>query len=132
MKNGQEWYWAVVNIRANYCTIDGLHFDGNGTGTYTGWIDAQANIRWEGVTAFGECNMKDCHTGNKVVNCTIIGGGGQAVGFQYQNQATIAYNTFQDSSGAGFSRCDDSILIATRHKKSRSAVCCQRSAIISS
>ncbi|HCD31947.1 MAG TPA: hypothetical protein DER01_06025, partial [Phycisphaerales bacterium] len=29
IKNGHEWYWSGVLInRANYCTVDGLNFDG--------------------------------------------------------------------------------------------------------
>ena len=121
MKIGTEWYWAVVLIRANYCTIDGLNFSGNGTGTYRGWISKQANLRWEGISALGTGDHKTFHVGNKAVNCTIIQGGGQAMGWQYQKQAIIANNVFQDSSGAGFSRCDDSILMGNTAIRSHDA-----------
>lgn len=121
MKIGTEWYWSVVLIRANYCTVDGLNFSGNGTGTYTGWISKQANIRWEGVSALGTGDHKTFHIGNKAINCIIIQGGGQAMGFQYQKQALIANNIYQDSSGAGFSRCDDSILMGNTAIRSHDA-----------
>ncbi len=111
MKKGDEWYWSVVLIRANYCTVDGLNFSGNGTGTYRGWISKQANLRWEGVSALGTGDHKTVHTGNRVVNCNIVEGGGQAVGMQFQNQALIANNIFKDSSGAGFSASHDSIIM---------------------
>lgn len=117
MKNGQEWYWTVVLIRASYCTIDGLHFSGNGTGTYQGHIAKQPNLRWEGVSALGTGDNKSYHVANKIINCSIIEGGGQALAMQNQKQAVIANNIVGDSSGMGFSRCDDSILtgnIATR------------------
>lgn len=108
MKNGQEWYWAAVLIyRANYCTVDGLNFSGNGTGTYTGWIAKQPNLRWEGVSALGAPGDTQLYVGNRVINCTVTEGGGQAIGMQYQKQAIIAHNVLQDSSGVGFSRSED-------------------------
>ena len=121
MKIGTEWYWAAVLIRANYCTVDGLNFSGNGTGTYRGWIAKQANLRWEGVSALGTSDHKTFHVGNKAVNCTIIEGGGQAMGWQFQKQALIANNIFQDSSGAGFSYCEDSILMGNTATRSHDA-----------
>ncbi len=111
-KKGAEWYWSAVLINANYCTIDGLNFDGNGTGTYRGYDRNRVNIRWQGVGAFGSLKKgcKEYHTGNKIINCSIIRGGGQALALQYQKQAIVANNVFRDSSGAGFSHCRDCIM----------------------
>ena len=50
------------------------------------------------------------NVGNRVINCNIIEGGGQAIGFQYQKEALIADNSFQDSSGCGVSRSDNCII----------------------
>lgn len=130
MKNGQEWYWSVVLIRASHCTVDGLNFSGNGTGTYKGHIAKQPNIRWEGVSAFGALDKSsdnnyfvdtNYHVGNKIVNCLIVEGGGQAMAIQWQKRALIANNVVEDSSGMGFSRCDDSIMIGNISTRSHDA-----------
>lgn len=122
MKNGQEWYWAAVLIyRANFCTVDGLNFSGNGTGTYTGWIDKQPNLRWEGVSALGASGDTNLYVGNRVINCTITQGGGQAIGMQYQKQAIIAHNVLQDSSGVGFSRSEDCQIVNNTSIRSHDA-----------
>lgn len=108
---GFEWFWSVVLIKANHCTIDGLKFDGNGTAFTAGWKGDTYQPRWGGVSAFGEWDNETCHIGNKVINCTILGGGGHGVGMQYQKQAIIANNYFEDTTGNGFSRSEDSVII---------------------
>ncbi|HAI10210.1 MAG TPA: hypothetical protein DCM28_00800 [Phycisphaerales bacterium] len=122
IKNGHEWYWSGVLInRANYCTVDGLNFDGNGTGTYTGWISKQPNLRWQGVSALGAPGDTNLYVGNRVINCTVISGGGQAIGMQYQKQAIIAHNHVQDSSGIGFSRSEDCQIVNNTSIRSHDA-----------
>ncbi len=109
MKDGQEWYWAVVLINANACVVDGLQFSGNGTGTVSGHVAKQPNLRWEGVAGFGPGN-NEYHFNNKVINCFITGGGGQPIALQNQKQAIISGNTVEDSTGMGFSRSENSVV----------------------
>ncbi len=118
---GNEWHWAVVNIRANFCTVDGLNFDGNGTAALHGEDGVGWNVRWGGVSAFGEWDNQTFHVGNKAINCTVIGGGGHAIGFQYQKQAIIANNILQDSTGTAMSRCEDSLIVNNTSIRSHDA-----------
>ncbi len=111
-KAGTEWYWSAVLISGNFCTVNGLNFSGNGTATYRGYNPKQVNIRWQGVSGFGvtKNGRKEYNVGNRIINCSIVGGGGQALALQYQKKAIVANNIFRDSSGAGFSHCEDSII----------------------
>ncbi len=122
-KVGSEWYWSAVLLSANYCTVDGLNFSGNGTATYRGYDPQRVNIRWQGVGAFGifKNGKKEYNIGNRIINCSIIQGGGQAIALQYQKHALIANNVFKDSSGAGFSHCEDCILTSNISTKSHDA-----------
>ena len=108
---GYEWYWSVILIRANHCTVDGIKFDGKDTGTLHNADDKGYYPRWSGVSAFGEWDNKTYHVGNRVINSVIIRGGGHGVSFQYQKQALIANNYFEDTTGNGFSHSDDSSII---------------------
>ena len=118
---GNEWHWSAVNIRANFCTVDGLNFDGNGTAALHGEDGTGWSVRWGGVSAFGEWDNKTFHVGNKAINCTIIGGGSHPIGFQYQRQAIIANNVLQDSSGTAMSRCEDGLIINNTSIRSHDA-----------
>lgn len=118
---GNQWHWSVVNIRANFCTVDGLNFDGNGTAALQGEDGTGWNVRWGGVSAFGDWDNKTFHVGNKAINCTIIGGGSHPIGFQYQRQAIIANNVLQDSTGTAMSRCEDGLIINNTSIRSHDA-----------
>lgn len=118
---GKEWHWSVVNIRANFCTVDGLNFDGNGTGTLKGEDGSGWSVRWGAVSAFGEWDHHARHVGNKAINCTVTGGGAHPIGFQYQRQAIIANNVLQDGTGTAMSRCEDSMIVNNTSIRSHDA-----------
>lgn len=118
---GKEWHWSVVNIRANFCTVDGLNFAGNGTGTLKGEDGSGWSVRWGAVSAFGEWDHHARHVGNKAINCTVTGGGAHPIGFQYQRQAIIANNVLQDGTGTAMSRCEDSMIVNNTSIRSHDA-----------
>lgn len=106
---GTEQYWSVVLISANDCTVDGLSFDGNGTHTAEGNNPSIVNIRWQMVGSFGTAMAR--RAGNRVMNNQAVDLGGQAVAFQFQDGAVIAFNRFNNHSGCGVSVGDDALIL---------------------
>jgi hypothetical protein len=98
---GAEHGWGIVQINANDCTVENIGFDGNGTGTTTGYDPAVVNIRWHHTQSFG--SVGNHRKGNKVISNFGENFGGQSVSFQYQDSARILSNRFNGHQGMGVS-----------------------------
>lgn len=107
--SGSEKYWSCVLIQANNCTVRGLGFDGDGTGTPSGFDPNVANIRWQLVGSFSPGNGLN-RRGNKVIECHGTDFCGQAVAFQFQDDAVIAHNVFSKHSGMGVTKGRNAII----------------------
>lgn len=108
---GSEWYFSVIDIKANECKVMGVALDGNGTATLSGYKSSIVNLRWQGVTALGPRDGVNYHKGNRITKCRTYNNGGQSFTMQWNKNGVIEGCYSYGCSGMGFSRCERSILV---------------------